>query len=253
MTALRRTRVVREERREQSGGSGRDGGCTTAAAPVLPAAPTVSPAPAAIDTVNGASGAPQAQQAQHGQRATPDAQRIRVIYEAHFSAVYRFIYSKVGNREEAEDLTSQVFIKALRGLDDSRDAASVQAWLFQVARTTIADSWRVYYRLPERSLDALLAAGWDSATPTTHPDGADQQGVEQRARQILAQLPARYREVLTCRFLLNYSLKETAARMGLSEANVKVLQFRALKKAAQFSPGADTPTDAVNTSNGGAS
>ncbi|HEY7850886.1 MAG TPA: sigma factor-like helix-turn-helix DNA-binding protein, partial [Ktedonobacterales bacterium] len=49
---------------------------------------------------------------------------------------------------------------------------------------------------------------------------------------ILSQLPERYRDVLTYRFLLNCSLKETAARMNLTEANVKVLQFRALKKAS---------------------
>ncbi|MGH2514268.1 MAG: RNA polymerase sigma factor [Ktedonobacterales bacterium] len=51
---------------------------------------------------------------------------------------------------------------------------------------------------------------------------------------MLDQLPARYREVLTYRFLLNYSIKETAEKMRLTEANVKVLQFRALKKAAQL-------------------
>jgi RNA polymerase sigma-70 factor (ECF subfamily) len=47
-------------------------------------------------------------------------------------------------------------------------------------------------------------------------------------------LPERYREVLTCRFLLNLSIKETALRMGLTEANVKVIQFRALKSAADI-------------------
>jgi DNA-directed RNA polymerase specialized sigma24 family protein len=53
-------------------------------------------------------------------------------------------------------------------------------------------------------------------------------------KQILARLSERYREVLTYRFLLNYSVAETAAQLGLSEANVKVLQFRALKKAAEI-------------------
>ncbi|HLY29584.1 MAG TPA: sigma factor-like helix-turn-helix DNA-binding protein, partial [Ktedonobacterales bacterium] len=57
---------------------------------------------------------------------------------------------------------------------------------------------------------------------------------EERVQQILAALPLRYSEVLTCRFLRNYSLKETAAHMNLSEANIKVLQFRALKKASQI-------------------
>jgi RNA polymerase sigma-70 factor (ECF subfamily) len=64
---------------------------------------------------------------------------------------------------------------------------------------------------------------------STHP--------EERAQRILAQLPARYREVLTYRFLLNYSIKDTAAKMNLTEANVKVLQFRALKKAGHIELG----------------
>ena len=155
---------------------------------------------------------------------------LRALYEETLPAIYRFIYGKVGNREEAEDLTSQVYLKALNGLDQSRDAISAQAWLFQVARTTIADYWRAFYRLRSSSLDDLLAAGWDSP-PATPSDAGD---AEERAERVLARLSERYRDVLTLRFLLNLSLKETAARMNLSEANVKVLQFRALRKASQF-------------------
>ncbi|GEM_PF-126096 len=211
-----------------------------------------------------------------------DDQRLRAVYETHLTAIYRFIYSKVGNREEAEDLTSQVFLKALRDLDQERDPQTIQNWLFQVARTTVADHWRAFYRLHARSLDDLLEAGWEG--PSTDddlaaltesgeigrgapigPEGAPLATVpamqsaqameraniraalsytpevgermtpaEALAQEILAALPPRYREVLTCRFLLNYSLKETAARMNLSEANIKVLQFRALKKANQI-------------------
>ena len=53
-------------------------------------------------------------------------------------------------------------------------------------------------------------------------------------QRILQALPEHYREVLSCRFLLNLSIKDTALRMGLTEANVKVLQFRALKRAADL-------------------
>ena len=60
---------------------------------------------------------------------------------------------------------------------------------------------------------------------------------EERAQRILALLPERYREVLTYRFLLNYSIRDTAAKMNLTEANVKVLQFRALKKAGHIDLG----------------
>src|SRR5215469_1514845 len=71
-----------------------------------------------------------------------DTHSLRQLYEDNLVAIYRFIYSKVGNREEAEDLSSQVFVKALRGLDRGRDLQSIQSWLFQVARTVVADHWR---------------------------------------------------------------------------------------------------------------
>lgn len=163
---------------------------------------------------------------------THDAERLRRLYEDNLHVIYRFIYSKVGNREEAEDLTSQVFIKAVRSIDNSRDAASIQSWLFQVARTTIADHWRSFYQLRAHSLDELLEAGWEGPAELDPPPRIA--APQDRAARLLERLPEHYREVLTCRFLLNLSIKETALRMGLSEANVKVLQFRALKKAGRM-------------------
>ncbi len=160
-----------------------------------------------------------------------DAQSFRTLYQENLGVVYRFVYSKVGNREEAEDLTSQVFLKAVRGLDRERGSQSIQSWLYQVARTTIADYWRAFYKVRATSLESMLEQGWEEPAEervemaSYHP--------EERVRHLLDLLPPHYREVLTCRFLLNLSIKETAERMRLSEANVKVLQFRALKKAAE--------------------
>ena len=159
-------------------------------------------------------------------------QEFQTFYQENLGLIYRYVYSKVGNREEAEDLTSQIFIKAVRGVDTERGPQSVQKWLFQVARTTIADYWRTYYRVSVNSLDELLEAGWEgpaedeSTTVSTTP--------VERVHRILQALPEHYREVLNCRFLLNLSIRDTALRMGLTEANVKVLQFRALKRAADL-------------------
>lgn len=164
-----------------------------------------------------------------------DTPRLQQLYEENLAAIYRFVYSKVGNREEAEDLTSQVFIKAVRTLDQERGAQSIQSWLFQVARTTVADHWRKFYRLRVNSLDDLLEAGWEG--PVDEPATAPSSMPEVRVHRLLTRLPDRYREVLSYRFLLNYSIRETADKMGLSEANVKVLQFRALKKAAALESG----------------
>lgn len=162
-------------------------------------------------------------------------QSFEALYTRNVAAIYHFIYSKVGNREEAEDLTSQVFMKAARGIDPQRQEQSVQAWLFQVARTTVADHWRDFYRHRTDSLERLLENGLEVSAETGE---AHIPPPDDRVQRILAQLPARYRDVLTHRFLLNLSIRETAESMGLSEANVKVLQYRALHRAAAFELGA---------------
>jgi len=166
----------------------------------------------------------------HGEEGV---QEFQTFYRENLGLIYRYVYSKVGNREEAEDLTSQIFIKAVRGVDTERGAQSMQKWLFQVARTTIADYWRLYYRVSVSSLDELLEAGWEGPADEEPVAIVSSRPVE-RVQRILQALPEHYREVLSCRFLLNLSIKDTALRMGLTEANVKVLQFRALKRAADL-------------------
>lgn len=161
-----------------------------------------------------------------------NVQEFQTFYEENLGLIYRYIYSKVGNREEAEDLTSQVFMKAVRGVDTERGAQSMQKWLFQVARTTIADYWRVHYRISTSSLDQLLEIGWEG--PADDEPATSSSTPTERVHHILQALPEHYREVLTCRFLLNLSIRDTANRMCLTEANVKVLQFRALKRAADL-------------------
>src|SRR6266487_2751260 len=165
-------------------------------------------------------------------RREEDVQQFQTFYQENLGLIYRYVYSKVGNREEAEDLTSQIFVKAVRGVDTGRGPQSVQKWLFQVARTTIADYWRTHYRVSVNSLDELLETGWEG--PAEEDSTAVSTSPIERVQRILQALPEHYREVLNCRFLLNLSIKDTALRMGLTEANVKVLQFRALKRAADL-------------------
>ncbi|MGH2508751.1 MAG: RNA polymerase sigma factor [Ktedonobacteraceae bacterium] len=166
------------------------------------------------------------------QQVKVNTQEFSTLYQENLNLIYRFVYSKIGNREEAEDLTSQIFMKAVRGINTERGPLSVQKWLFQVARTTIADYWRAHYRISTSSLEALLDAGWEG--PAEHGDISINTNPAERVQRLLQALPEHHREVLTCRFLLNLSIRETAVRMGLTEANVKVLQFRALKRAAEL-------------------
>jgi len=163
-----------------------------------------------------------------------NVQEFQAFYQENIGLIYRFVYSKVGNREEAEDLTSQIFVKAVRGMDTERGPQSMQKWLFQVARTTIADYWRSYYRISTSSLEELLDAGWEG--PADIESMIARGEPNERVKRILAALPEHFREVLTCRFLLNLSIRDTASRMGLTEANVKVLQHRALRRAADLGP-----------------
>jgi len=166
------------------------------------------------------------------QLATLDRQAFQTFYQENLRPIYRYVYSKVRTREEAEDLTSQNFIKAVRTIDHGRNRQITRHWLFQVARTTIADYWRVNYRLATSSLDALLEVGWESPAEEAFPVISSRPA--DRAQHILSALPERYQEVLACRFLLNLSIRETALRLGETEDNVKVLQFRALKRAADL-------------------
>jgi RNA polymerase sigma-70 factor (ECF subfamily) len=161
-----------------------------------------------------------------------NVQEFQTFYQENLGLIYRYVYSKVGNREVAEDLTSQIFMKAVRSVDTERGSQSMQKWLFQVARTTIADYWRAHYRVSVNSLEELLEAGWEG--PADEEPAAMNGKPEDRVQRILQALPEHYREVLTCRFLLNLSIRDTAMRMNLTEANVKVLQFRALKRAADL-------------------
>ena len=160
---------------------------------------------------------------------------FQAFYQEYLGPIYRYVYGKVRHREEAEDLTSQIFLKVMSGIDYDRSRQSLRKWLYLIANSTLADYWRAHYRLPVSSLDEFFDAGWDGpaeeAKSATSDDAAD------RVQRILQALPERYREVLHCRFLLNLSIKATAERMGLSVAGVKVLQYRALRHAADLERG----------------
>jgi len=163
---------------------------------------------------------------------------IEKIYETYVENIYKFIYFKVGNREDAEDITSQVFIKAANSLDVTQDERTRLAWLYQVARTTITDHWRQFYKGQASSLEAM-----EEVSPlhlAAEPIVLGENGEEEiststsSVQAILDLLPENYRRVLYLRFLRGYSLKETAQAIGTTEANVKVLQHRALQKASKL-------------------
>lgn len=149
------------------------------------------------------------------------------VYEIYVEAIYRFVYRRVGNRPDAEDITSQVFLKALKNLDLDRTEPSIARWLYQTAETTIADYWRRFYRYP-------VADPPGEQADMDRPGDPDEGRAASRVAEILKRLPENYRRVLELRFLEGLSIKETAQRMGISESNAKVLQHRALRMAARL-------------------
>ncbi len=160
------------------------------------------------------------------------------VYTEHVVGIYRFVYARVGNRPDAEDLTAQVFIRAVEQLDTSRDPRQIAAWLYRVAQNSIADYWRAFYRLPIVGIDHV-AAGWEPADGSGRPVVEPDDHANARVRETLGRLPARYRRVLELRFLQRLSVAETAAAMGITRGNAKVLQYRALRRAAAVGEGSD--------------
>jgi RNA polymerase sigma-70 factor (ECF subfamily) len=155
---------------------------------------------------------------------TRDPDHLTWAYQTHVTAIYQYIYSRVGNRPDAEDLTAQVFMKAISGMRTDVSVPELRSWLYRVAQTTLADHWREYY-----AEDASELA--DDVTRT--PASRENPEAVQRVDALLATLPESYRRVLELRFLRGYSVRETAQELSLSETNVKVLQFRALNRAGR--------------------
>ncbi len=145
-------------------------------------------------------------------------------YQTHVTAIYQYIYSRVGNRPDAEDLTAQVFMKAISGMRNDVSVPELRSWLYRVAQTTLADHWREYYAEGAGELDDDVTR---PPAPRENPEAVH------RVDTLLATLPESYRRVLELRFLRGYSVRETAQELSLSEANVKVLQFRALNRAGR--------------------
>ncbi|HST64530.1 MAG TPA: RNA polymerase sigma factor [Mycobacteriales bacterium] len=150
------------------------------------------------------------------------------IYRDNVTRLYRTIYAKVGNRADAEDLTAEVFLTALRPLRVSASVGEVRAYLLATARTVLASHWR-------RTLGVQVTTLDDERVETVFGDAPTAASADAAARAdaILGALPDRYRTILRLRFLEGCSVRDTADIMGITVANAKVLQHRALGAAAK--------------------
>ncbi|HEV3112456.1 MAG TPA: sigma-70 family RNA polymerase sigma factor [Candidatus Binataceae bacterium] len=146
------------------------------------------------------------------------------LYENNFERVYAFIVRRVHDRDQAQDLTADVFHTALKNLSRFEwRGVPFAAWLFRIAANAIADHGKRTARL-----EVIKMPETSALEPLS---GADLAEVEHRARlfKLVERLPDDQRRVITMRFAHQKSIAEIAKDMGRSEGAVKQLQFRSLK------------------------
>ena len=162
--------------------------------------------------------------------AQKDPGRFGELYENNFERVYAYIARRVGNREEAQDLTAEVFHQALANLARFEwRGLPFPAWLLRIATNAIADSWKSKAREQGNpSSDELLS------------HDIDMEDVEQRAKlfRLVTTLPDDQRRVIEMRFAQEKSIREIAKELDRTGGAVKQLQFRGLESLrAQLSAG----------------
>ena len=163
-------------------------------------------------------------------RAVPDDGYTdwKAVYQDNAGWVYRTLFARVGNRADAEDLTAEVFLAALRPLRLTASVGEVRAYLRATARTVLAAHWRETLGREITSIDDIEQPPESEEAISTAP---------LRVAKVLESLPDHYRRILELRFLQGNSIKESASELGISIANAKVLQHRALRLAAQVNDG----------------
>jgi RNA polymerase sigma-70 factor, ECF subfamily len=160
--------------------------------------------------------------------AQRDPARFADLYEHYFELVYAYVARRLRNRAETEDLTAEVFRRALQSLPRFKwTGAPFAAWLFRIASNLIADRAKRAAR-EETSEPGPLPHGQSGAT---HTQQTDLEQCERQAQvfRLVGALAEDQRSVLVMRFAEEKSIREIADALGRSEGAVKQLQFRALE------------------------
>jgi RNA polymerase sigma-70 factor (ECF subfamily) len=158
--------------------------------------------------------------AQRGERAA-----LEHLYLLHFDRIYSYLHMSVGNRHDAEDLTTQTFLKMLESIARFRwRSAPFSAWLFRIAHNLAMDHFRATRRSqPEE--DVPEPAGAEEAS-------AEEQAMHSLGRQsmleLIDKLSTEQQQVLTLKFVFNFPNAEVATILGKTEGAIKSLQHRAL-------------------------
>ena len=163
--------------------------------------------------------------------AKKDPSRFAELYELNFAQVYAFIARRVGDRDVAQDLTSDVFHKALASIQTFEwRGVPFAGWLLRIAANMIVDR--------SKRSGREVSAQDDVPDPGTQPNLEE---IDQHARlfRLVEQLPPDQRRVIGMRFAEEKSIREIAHELGRSEGAVKQLQFRALQSLRDRMEGAN--------------
>ncbi len=158
------------------------------------------------------------------QAKSGDAEAFGQLYDACFDRVYRFIFFRVSDVPTAEDLTSQVFLKAWQNLGRYRPNGPILAWLYVIARNTVIDHYRTFKQ----------TVSLDEAAPLVAQDAKLDEMVEFQSemkslQESLQYLTEEQQEVLILKFIAEFDTDQIARRMGKSEGAIRALQMRALQ------------------------
>jgi RNA polymerase sigma-70 factor, ECF subfamily len=163
-----------------------------------------------------------------------DRDALEELYLVHFDRIYGYLHVTVGNRHDAEDLTTQTFLKMIESIGRFRwRSAPFSAWLFRIAHNLAMDHFRAGRR-------------WQPEEEVPEPAGSEERSAEDEAFQsigrksmleLIEQLSEDQQQVLTLKFVFNFSNREAATILGKTEGAVKSLQHRALVTLQkQFDP-----------------
>jgi RNA polymerase sigma-70 factor (ECF subfamily) len=154
-----------------------------------------------------------------------DRDALEELYLLHFDRIYSYLHMSVGNRHDAEDLTTQVFLKMLESIGTFRwRSAPFSAWLFRIAHNLAMDHFRATKR-------------WQPEEDVPEPDPGEESAAEEEAlesigRQSMLELIERLsheqQQVLTLKFVFNFSNADAATILDKTEGAIKSLQHRAL-------------------------
>jgi RNA polymerase sigma-70 factor (ECF subfamily) len=167
-----------------------------------------------------------------------EAEAFGLIYDRYVDTVFRFVYFRVGNRQLAEDLTSDTFLRALKRIGSfTWQGRDLGAWLVTIARNLVADHFKSgRYRLEVTTGDVLDADREDRG-----PEGSPEAAVVDHITNValltaVKQLNPEQQECIVLRFLQGFSVAETAQAMGKNEGAIKALQYRAVRALARLLP-----------------